>query len=49
MKKLLLTGSSSFLGWNLCKRAMDQYEIEGTVFKHSSNTEFVNEQFEKSQ
>jgi dTDP-4-dehydrorhamnose reductase len=34
MKKLLLTGASGFLGWNICREADKNWEIFGTVFTH---------------
>jgi dTDP-4-dehydrorhamnose reductase len=34
MKKLLLTGASGFLGWNICREAYKSWEIFGTVFTH---------------
>jgi len=34
MKKLLITGVSGFLGWNICSKAKDSYDIYGTVFSH---------------
>jgi dTDP-4-dehydrorhamnose reductase len=34
MKKLLLTGASGFLGWNICREAYKSWEIYGTVFTH---------------
>ncbi|MEW6601305.1 MAG: NAD(P)-dependent oxidoreductase [Nitrospirota bacterium] len=33
-KKLLLTGASGFLGWNICREACNNWEIFGTVFTH---------------
>ncbi|RJR16795.1 MAG: NAD(P)-dependent oxidoreductase [Nitrospiraceae bacterium] len=33
-KKLLLTGASGFLGWNICREAYKEWEITGTVFTH---------------
>ena len=32
MKKLLVTGASGFLGWNICNSLKDKWEIFGTVF-----------------
>ena len=32
MKKLLVTGASGFLGWNLCTRAKQEWEVYGTYF-----------------
>jgi len=34
MNKLLLTGASGFLGWNICREAYKSWEIFGTVFTH---------------
>ena len=35
MKKLLVTGASGFLGWNLCQVAQQEWNIYGTYFSHS--------------
>ncbi len=32
MQKLLVTGASGFLGWNLCQLAQQQWEVYGTYF-----------------
>ncbi len=32
MQKLLVTGASGFLGWNLCQLAKQQWEVYGTYF-----------------
>ncbi|MBD2043589.1 SDR family oxidoreductase [Microcoleus sp. FACHB-672] len=32
MKKLLITGSSGFLGWNLCQIAQEEWQVYGTYF-----------------
>ncbi|MEM8828294.1 MAG: SDR family oxidoreductase [Cyanobacteria bacterium P01_G01_bin.19] len=32
MKKLLITGASGFLGWNLCRAAADRWQVYGTYF-----------------
>ena len=32
MKKLLVTGASGFLGWNLCQAATQKWEVYGTYF-----------------
>ena len=37
MKKLLLTGASGFLGWNLCQVARKKWEVYGTYFSHDVN------------
>ncbi|MCM0592049.1 MAG: NAD(P)-dependent oxidoreductase [Gloeotrichia echinulata IR180] len=34
MKKLLITGGSGFLGWNLCQTAKQEWEVYGTYFSH---------------
>jgi len=34
MKKLLVTGASGFLGWNLCQLAKSEWDIYGTYFSH---------------
>ena len=35
MKKLLVTGASGFLGWNLCQLAKQEWDIYGTSFSHT--------------
>jgi dTDP-4-dehydrorhamnose reductase len=35
MKKLLVTGGSGFLGWNLCQIAKQEWDVYGTYFSHS--------------
>jgi dTDP-4-dehydrorhamnose reductase len=35
MKKLLITGASGFLGWNLCKIAQNNWEVYGTYFSNA--------------
>jgi len=35
MKKLLVTGASGFLGWNLCQQATANWEVYGTYFTHA--------------
>lgn len=32
MKKLLVTGASGFLGWNLCQLAKEKWDVYGTYF-----------------
>ena len=32
MKKLLITGASGFLGWNLCQLAQQEWQVYGTYF-----------------
>ena len=34
MKRLLITGASGFLGWNIIKRAISNWAIFGTFFSH---------------
>ncbi|MBO0350467.1 NAD(P)-dependent oxidoreductase [Phormidium pseudopriestleyi FRX01] len=34
MKKLLITGSSGFLGWNLCQIAQSEWQVFGTYCSH---------------
>lgn len=34
MKKLLITGASGFLGWNLCQIAQKNWQVYGTYFNH---------------
>jgi dTDP-4-dehydrorhamnose reductase len=35
MKKLLITGASGFLGWNLCQRAKSDWEVFGAFLSHT--------------
>jgi dTDP-4-dehydrorhamnose reductase len=35
MKKLLITGASGFLGWNICASAQSSWNVFGTVFSHN--------------
>lgn len=35
MKKLLVTGASGFLGWNLCQIAKQEWDIYGISFSHA--------------
>ena len=35
MKKLLITGASGFLGWNLCQQAQKSWRIYGTYLTHA--------------
>ena len=37
MRKLLITGGSGFLGWNLCRVAKESWEVFGTVFSHKTD------------
>jgi dTDP-4-dehydrorhamnose reductase len=35
MKKLLITGASGFLGWNLCQLAAKNWQVYGTYYSHA--------------
>jgi dTDP-4-dehydrorhamnose reductase len=35
MQKILITGASGFLGWNLCQIAREDWEVYGTYHRHS--------------
>ncbi|MBE9042906.1 NAD(P)-dependent oxidoreductase [Pleurocapsales cyanobacterium LEGE 10410] len=37
MNKLLVTGASGFLGWNLCHYARSNWQVSGTYFSHEIN------------
>ncbi|MEL6930837.1 MAG: NAD(P)-dependent oxidoreductase [Cyanobacteria bacterium J06600_6] len=37
MKKLLVTGASGFLGWNLCQQAQANWNVHGTYFNHQAS------------
>ncbi len=37
MKKLLVTGASGFLGWNICNAAIKGWDIFGTVLTHHAD------------
>jgi dTDP-4-dehydrorhamnose reductase len=41
MKRLLITGASGFLGWNLCRLAPNEWDIFGTVHTHAIEIEGV--------
>jgi dTDP-4-dehydrorhamnose reductase len=41
MKKLLITGISGFLGWNICQLAQE-WEVYGTYLSHSLNIPGIN-------
>lgn len=41
MKKLLITGASGFLGWNIFQRAKSNWTVFGTFFSHSLNAENI--------
>ena len=42
MKKLLVTGASGFLGWNICNMAKKEWCIYGTVFSNTVAIDGVN-------
>ena len=42
IKKLLVTGASGFLGWNLCRQARDNWQVYGTYFNHKIDIPKVN-------
>jgi dTDP-4-dehydrorhamnose reductase len=42
MKKLLVTGASGFLGWNLCQLAQQQWDVYGTYFSKTVEIPGVN-------
>ena len=42
MKKILVTGASGFLGWNLCRFALKNWEVSGTYFSHQVTIPNVN-------
>lgn len=42
MKKLLVTGASGFLGWNLCQLAKQEWDVYGTYFSHSLEIPSIN-------
>ncbi|NJK36977.1 MAG: NAD(P)-dependent oxidoreductase [Oscillatoriales cyanobacterium RM2_1_1] len=35
MQKLLVTGASGFLGWNICDVAQSQWQVYGTYYAHN--------------
>jgi dTDP-4-dehydrorhamnose reductase len=41
MQKLLITGASGFLGWNLCQLARAQWEVHGTYDRHAIDIDDV--------
>ena len=42
MKKLLVTGASGFLGWNICTAAKNRWNICGTVFSNPIRIDGIN-------
>ncbi len=41
-KKLLITGASGFLGWNICQLATKNWQVYGTYFSHHLTISGVN-------
>ncbi|MCF6158639.1 MAG: NAD(P)-dependent oxidoreductase [wastewater metagenome] len=41
MRRLLITGASGFLGWNICQAAKGEWEVFGTSFFHPVQIEGV--------
>ena len=35
MRKILITGASGFLGWNLCQQTCAEWDVYGTYFSHN--------------
>ncbi|MDJ0729868.1 MAG: NAD(P)-dependent oxidoreductase [Crocosphaera sp.] len=42
MKKLLITGASGFLGYNVCQYAQKSWQVYGTYYSHKINIDNVN-------
>jgi dTDP-4-dehydrorhamnose reductase len=42
MKKLLVTGVSGFVGWNICREARDKWDVYGTVLSNTIKISGVN-------
>jgi len=42
VKKLLVTGASGFLGWNICTAARNEWSIFGTVFSRPIRVDGIN-------
>lgn len=42
MARLLVTGASGFLGWNLCHKARKEWKVFGTVFSHHARITNIN-------
>lgn len=42
MKKLLVTGASGFLGWNICTKAKNEWDISGTFFSNPIRIDGIN-------
>lgn len=42
MQKLLITGSSGFLGWNLCQVAQQNWQVYGAYFSHPVDNSAIN-------
>ncbi len=42
MTKLLITGASGFLGYNVCQYAQETWQVYGTYYSHKTNIDNVN-------
>lgn len=42
MRKILITGASGFLGWNLCQIARSKWKVHGTCYQHKIEIADVN-------
>ncbi len=42
MKKILITGASGFLGWNLCQQAQKEWQVYGTYLTNSVTMPQIN-------
>lgn len=42
MKKLLVTGASGFLGWNICHLAQEKWQVYGTYSSHQIKSPEIN-------
>ncbi|CDN13609.1 dTDP-4-dehydrorhamnose reductase [Richelia intracellularis] len=42
MKRLLITGASGFIGWNLCQLSTSEWEVYGTYFCNTLDITNVN-------
>ena len=42
MKKLLVTGASGFLGYNLCQYAQENWQVYGSYYNHKLDSKNIN-------
>ena len=42
MKRLLVTGASGFIGWHVCNKAKNEWEVTGTTFSQRLDMPGVN-------